>query len=165
MQVGISTWMSTASWVIVTSATNCGMLWSLPWRLWVTTLYHQRKPRWDQGKRWKYRAQTKPAQHLFIFTQWNTVYHIFITFWPNNVGFCYHYLSGGLYAHMLPWLLFMNLYINIWELPSTWNRLTTSEHFLILLPSIPSDVWRGECVRQVDSVQTVCSCWFLWCWL
>lgn len=75
-QVGISTWMSTASLVTVTSATSCGTLWSLLWRLWETTLYHQRKPRWDQEKRQSTKStQTKTVPYLFIFTQWHT-YHI-----------------------------------------------------------------------------------------
>lgn len=44
------------------------------------------------------------------------------------------------------------VHIDIWKLPSTGDVLTTSEHLLFTFPSILSDVWRGECFRQVDSV-------------
>lgn len=48
-QAETSTWMSTAFWATVTSATSCGTLSSLPWGRWEKILYRQKRPRWEHG--------------------------------------------------------------------------------------------------------------------
>lgn len=148
-QVGISTWMSTAFWVIVTSATNCGMLLSLLWRHWETTLYRQRKPRWEQWKRW---GENKQNRSVFIY-----IHPVEYIFWPSKwlvkLSSCHHcFLSGDLvFPHAA--LLCIHKYVHIHrrELLGTGAVLTKSECFLFIFYSILSVVWRGECVRQVDS--------------
>lgn len=77
-----------------------------------------------------------------------------------NLSSCYHFLCQGVqFPHMLPCFVFINLHTLTFG--STGVVLSEPEHFLFSLCSMLPVVWRRECVRQVDSVETECRCWSL----
>lgn len=105
-----------------------------------------------QVRRAEKMKENKQNRSMFIY-----IHPAAYIFWPSKwlvkLSSCHHcFLSGDL---VFPYaaLVCIHKYVHIHrrEVLGTGAVLTKSEFFLFTLYSIFSVVWRGECIRQVDS--------------